>query len=238
MTCPLSVIIPAYNESRRLPATLEQVDAYLGGRFPDAEVVVVDDGSRDGTVDLARAFGASHPRVRVLSYGCNRGKGYAVRVGMLAGVGERLLFSDADMSTPIEEVEKLMARMDQGHDIVIGSRALPESAVEVHQPWYREGMGRGFNVLVQVLAVKGIKDTQCGFKLFSRAAAQDLFSRAEVDRFAFDVELLVLARGRWKVAETPVRWLNSEDTRVSAGRDAARMALDLLFIRARHLLKS
>ena len=206
----LSVVIPAFNEADRLPPTLERVLGHLRGFAGGCEVIVVDDGSRDATVERARAAG-----VTVLCNEVNRGKGYSVRRGMLAARGERRLMTDADLSTPIEDLSRLMAKLEEGYDVAIGSRALPDSNVEVRQPWYRENMGRVFNTLVRLLAVPGLKDTQCGFKLFSAPAAQAAFSRARLDGFSFDVEALFLARRLgFRIAEVPVTWRNDIASRV------------------------
>jgi dolichyl-phosphate beta-glucosyltransferase len=168
----------------------------------------------------------------VLQNGRNRGKGFSVRQGFLRAHGEYLLFSDADLSTPIAEVEKLFAALHQSCDIAIGSRALPGSRIEVHQPWYRERMGQLFNVCVQALTVPGIRDTQCGFKCFSREAAMEICHRMTVERFGFDVEMLHLARRLgYRVCEVPVMWRNSPETRVRVWRDSTSMIGDLLRIR-------
>jgi dolichyl-phosphate beta-glucosyltransferase len=222
----LSVVIPAFNEADRLPPTLERVFTYLRGRDASFEVIVVDDGSRDETVARARAAGAT-----VLPNEVNRGKGYSVRRGMLAARGARRLMTDADLSTPIEDLGRLMAALDGGFDVAIGSRALPDSNVEVHQPWYRENMGRVFNGLVRLLAVPGLKDTQCGFKLFTAEAAQAAFSRALLDGFSFDVEALYLARRHgFRIAEVPVTWRNDAASRVGLW-SGFRAFPDLLRIR-------
>jgi dolichyl-phosphate beta-glucosyltransferase len=223
----LSVVVPALNEEDRLPRTLERIVSHLSRRREGYELVVVDDGSRDRTAELAQAAGAT-----VLRNETNRGKGYAVRRGMLAARGARRLMTDADLSTPIEELDRLCARMDEGHDVVIGSRALPGSRIEVRQPWYRENMGRFFNLFVRALAVPGVTDTQCGFKLFSGAAARDVFSAARLDGFSFDVEVLFLARRKgYRIAEVPVIWRNDAATRVSLLRGFLAFP-DLLRIRA------
>jgi dolichyl-phosphate beta-glucosyltransferase len=223
----LSVVVPALNEEDRLPRTLARIAAHLGRSGAPYEVLVVDDGSRDRTAAQAEAAGAT-----VLRNEANRGKGYAVRRGMLAARGARRLMTDADLSTPIEELDRLAARMDDGHDVVIGSRALPGARIEVHQPWYRENMGRFFNLFVRALAVPGITDTQCGFKLFSAAAARDVFSAARLDGFSFDVEALFLARKKgYRIAEVPVLWRNDAASRVSLLRGFLAFP-DLLRIRA------
>jgi dolichyl-phosphate beta-glucosyltransferase len=170
----------------------------------------------------------------VVRHEVNRGKGAAVRTGMADTRGQYALFSDADLSTPIEEVEKFWPRFDEGYDVVIGSRALPESRIEVHQNILRETMGRFFNALVRLLVVPGIHDTQCGFKMFSRRAVDALFPRCELDGWAFDVELLALARSDGlRIAEVPVRWINSPDTRVRALSASLEMFRDLLRLRRR-----
>ena len=203
-------MIPAYNEATRLPPTLERVRAWLAASGLAHEVLVADDGSTDATAEVARAGGAT-----VLSGGPNRGKGHAVRRGMLAARGRRRLMTDADLSTPIEDVAALMARLDEGYDVAIASRALPGARIEVRQPAYREGMGRVFNLLVRALAVPGIHDTQCGFKLFTAEAAEAAFRPALLDGFSFDVETLYLARRRGlRIAEVPVRWRNDAASRV------------------------
>ena len=224
----LSVVVPAYNEALRLPATLARVEDYLGRLGVAYEIVVVDDGSTDGT-----AARAARERVRVLRHEPNRGKGYAVRRGMLAATGERRLLTDADLSTPIEELAKLQAALDEGYDVAIGSRAIAGARIEVHQPAYREAMGRLFNRLVQVLLLPGLHDTQCGFKLFSAGAAGAAFAPATLDGFSFDVEALYLARQRGlRIAEVPVTWRNDAATRVGLGGGAAAF-VDLLRIRLR-----
>ncbi|HUH01243.1 MAG TPA: dolichyl-phosphate beta-glucosyltransferase, partial [Kofleriaceae bacterium] len=190
----LTVVVPAYNEEARLGPSIARVVAYCEAERPDYEVLVVDDGSSDGTVATARTAAAGNPRVHVLEQDRNRGKGAAVRTGMLAAAGRYVLFSDADLATPIEEVGKLQAALGRGHDIAIASRAMPESDIRTRQHPLRELMGRSFNLMVRLALMGGIKDTQCGFKLFTREAAQDLFGRATVDGFAFDVEILMLAR--------------------------------------------
>ena len=230
----LSLIIPAFNEATRIGDTLQRCDGYFANEKIDAEILVVDDGSTDGTREVARA---ACPHARVLEYGRNRGKGYAVRTGVLASTGALVLFSDADLSTPIEEVRKLQAALDGGADVAIGSRALDGSDLQVRQPLPRELMGRGFNVLVQMFVMQGIRDTQCGFKLMPGALARSLFAEVRLDGFAFDVELLWLARRRrLRIDEVPVVWRHAEASKVSPVTDAARMFVDLLRIRALHWL--
>jgi len=230
----LSVVIPAYNEEARLGATLERAATWLAERRPDHEVIVVDDGSTDGTGTLVRGLSCfGEGDLRLLSYADNRGKGYAVRRGMLAARGARRLFMDADLSTPIGELDKLWAALDSGADVAIGSRGLPDSDLVRRQSPLRERMGKTFNLIVRSLLLGGFSDTQCGFKLFTAAAAEGLFSRATVDGFAFDVEVLLLALDRYDVREIPVVWENSPLSRVSPGRDALQMLRDVVRLRLR-----
>ncbi|MCX7717464.1 MAG: glycosyltransferase family 2 protein [Candidatus Sumerlaeaceae bacterium] len=229
----LSVIIPAYNEEHRLQQSLPVVFDYLRRQPYDWEVLVVDDGSRDATGEVARRLGAGLP-VRVLRNDPNRGKGFSIRRGMMEARGRHRLFSDADLSTPIEELDKFWPVLAGGCGVAIGSRALKESRLEVRQAPYRELMGRAFNLLVQALLLPGIRDTQCGFKIFTAAAAEAVFPHQTLDGFSFDVEILVLARrAGFRVHEVPVRWINSPDTRVHALRDSVKMFTDLLRIRFR-----
>ncbi len=228
----LTVVVPAYNESARISKTLQKIGDYLDGRPGRFEVIVADDGSRDGTPEVAAAARPDDPRLRVLALGRNQGKGAAVRAGVLAARGRRVLFSDADLSTPIEDLEALERALDEGATVAIGSRALRDSRVMVHQPWYRQTMGKGFNLLVQVLALPGIHDSQCGFKLFRHAEAQRLFAAQRLPGFSFDVEILFLAgKFGFRVAEVPVSWYDSPSSRVDPVRDSARMLLDLFRIR-------
>jgi dolichyl-phosphate beta-glucosyltransferase len=229
----LSVVIPAHNEAGRLEYTLRRMVDYLQQAEPRHEIIVVDDGSSDGTAELVRGLSKEWPQLRVIEHVANRGKGAAVRTGMHAARGEQLLFSDADLATPIEEVRKLQAALAEGYDLAIASRAVPGADIREHQHPVRELMGKSFNLLVRLLGLAGFKDTQCGFKLFTREAARDLFQRSTVDHFAFDVEILLLARERFRVAEVPVVWYHVEESKVSPGIDAARMFIDLVRLRLR-----
>lgn len=230
----LAVIIPAYNEDQRILPTLERVRDYLSGQAYTWSVTLVSDGSQDRTVEITEAFAKKNPGFHVLAYAPNRGKGYAVRKGMLEVAGELLLFSDADLAAPIEEVEKLLAHMEQGADVAIGSRPLKESNLEIRQPFYREMLGRAFNFAVQTLAIKGIKDTQCGFKLFTQKAARDIFSRCKLDGFSFDFEALMVARDLgYRIDEVPIRWRHQEGSKVVLMRDGPRMLRDLVKLRLR-----
>lgn len=230
----ISVVIPAYNEERRLPESVRKVAAYMRENPRVREIILVDDGSRDGTAALIRRFARELPGVRGVSYFPNGGKGYAIRRGVLeATPGLAVLITDADLSTPIEDLEKLTAALAD-HDVAIGSRALEASRIGVRQAWYRQMMGKTFNRLMRAITGVPFEDTQCGFKLFSARAAKAVFAEAAVDRFAYDVEALVLAsRLGFSVAEVPVRWNNDADSKVRIVRDSSRMLLDVLRIRRR-----
>ena len=239
MLSSFSVVIPAYNEEARLPRTLERVVQYMGGRTGQGEVLVVNDGSRDRTGEVARELAAacSSPniRIRVLDNPGNRGKGYSVRHGMLEASGDWILFTDADLSAPIEECEKLLAASASasgGCDVAIGSRALDRSLIGVHQSLFRENAGRLFNLCMRALTGLRLADTQCGFKLFRRHAARKIFSRQSIERFGFDVEILFLARKLgFRTVEVPVRWNHAEGTKVSMMADSVNMFLDLWRVR-------
>jgi dolichyl-phosphate beta-glucosyltransferase len=233
----LSVVIPAYNEATRLPATLEKVTRYLATRGMEfAEVLVVDDGSTDDTAAQAETFAAGCANVRVLRNPGNRGKGYAVRHGMLEARGEWRLFTDADLSSPIEEIESLWkAAQSKGADVAIGSRALNRALIFAHQPKYREFAGRFFNLAMRMAVGLPFRDTQCGFKLFSMRAAETAFSRQRLERFGFDVEVLLIARLQgFRIEEVPVKWGHVEGTKVSTW-NGAQSFLDLLVIRLNQL---
>ncbi len=235
----LSVVIPAYNEESRLPATLDRIAEYLRGQSYPYEVIVVSDGSRDSTAAVAQSWRPEGFPLEVVDRKENRGKGYTVREGAARARGERILFSDADLSTPIEEVEKFLPFFRQGYEIVIGSRSLKDSNILVRQPFYRELMGRVFNRLVRILAVPDIADTQCGFKCFSRRAADGIFPRCRIDGFSFDVEILFLARRLGlAVREVPVRWRNAPGSSISPARDSLLMLVDIIRVRVYALLRS
>lgn len=227
----ISIVIPAYDEEKRLPSTLEAVQAYLDRRgFAFSEIVVVDDGSKDATAEVAGRFGRS---VRVLRNPGNRGKGYSVRHGMLEAKGDWILFSDADLSAPIEELDKLER---SGAEVAIGSRALDRSLIGVHQTAFRENAGRLFNLVMRIMTGLPFLDTQCGFKLFSRRAAQEIYRRQLLERFGFDVEVLFIAkRLGYRCAEVPVRWNHVDGSKVGMfqGLDGF---VDLLRVRRNHLL--
>lgn len=234
----ISVVIPAFNEQERLPATLDAVLAHLEqGDWSGFEILVVDDGSTDATRAIAEGFAGRHPQVRVLANPGNRGKGFSVRHGMLRSEGDWVLFTDADLSAPIAELDKLMRAVDEHRaDVAIGSRALDRSLIGVHQSWYREQAGRVFNLMVRLLVGLPFWDTQCGFKLFSARAAREVFRRVRLEGFGFDVEALFIARRLgFRVVEVPVRWNHVEGTKVHLWRDSVRMFLDILRVRLNQL---
>ncbi len=227
----ISVIIPAYNEERRLTSTLESVYTYLKTRGPAFEVLVVDDGSLDHTEDLVQDFAQGKSEVRLLSYHPNRGKGYAVKLGMLSAQCDLLLFNDADGSSPIDQLAYLEKAIADGNDIAIGSRNLPEAGKTVKTKASRKYIGNTFNLIVQSLLLPGIHDTQCGFKLFKRTAARDIFSVTKLDGFAFDVELLYIARLRgYKVREVAINWTNVTGSKVNVMVDSPKMLFDVFSI--------
>lgn len=214
----LSVVIPAYNEERRLPRTLDDVLAYLGSQTYAAEVIVVDDGSADRTGEIARAKNSDRVPVRAIHHpdGRNHGKGAAVRRGMLAATGAFRLFMDADNSTTVDHVEKFWRFLDEGYDLVIGSRDVEGAIVAVHQAWYKEVLGNLGNVIVRLLAVPGIYDTQAGFKLLKANVVEDVFPRLVIDRWGFDIEILAVARSLgYRIKEAPITWLNDPESKVT-----------------------
>ena len=218
MTRAISIVIPAYNEESRLPETLRKIEAYFAtAAWEQHEIIVVDDGSSDSTVAGARAFASEHLNIRILNNPGNRGKGYSVRHGMLDAKFDWCLFSDADLSTPIEELDKLWAAIvREGAQVAIGSRALDRSLVGVHQSAFREASGRFFNAVMRLTIGLPIADTQCGFKLFRRDVAREAFKRQTLERWGFDVEVLFIASHLGnRIAEVPVRWDNAEGSKLS-----------------------
>jgi glycosyltransferase involved in cell wall biosynthesis len=237
----LSVVVPAYNEERRLPRTLETILAYLGRQPYPTELIVADDGSEDDTAALVDRLLDTHPNLHLLRLD-HRGKGYAVRAGALSARGDYVLLCDADLAVPIEEWERLRQRLEAGYDLAIGSRE-GVGARRLGEPWYRHVMGRVFNLIVRLVAVGGFQDTQCGFKALRRPVAEDLFRRVRIYAddapvvqgaavTAYDVELLYLAvRRGYRVAEVPVPWMYGEKSKVDPIRDTLRMLGDILRVR-------
>ena len=231
-TMTYSIVIPAYNEGTRLGRTLERVLAYVQQQRWDAEVIVVNDGSRDDTAGIVTRFAEKNPMVRLVENPGNRGKGYSVRRGMLAARGEVVVFSDADLSSPIEEMPKLLAALHNGADIAIGSRWLRAELQTQRQSVLRQIFGRVFNVLLRLILGLRFADTQCGFKAFTRHAAQTILPLQRIERWGFDPEILFLARKfGFRVQEVPVHWGHSGETRIHPVRDGARMFQEMLNIR-------
>jgi glycosyltransferase involved in cell wall biosynthesis len=231
----LSIVIPAYNEERRLARTLGRIRDFFADEWKhggEVEILVVDDGSTDGTADVARKWMRTMPCLRLLSNEGNRGKGYSVRHGMLAARGRVALFTDADLSAPIEELEKLFAAIGEGNDVAIGSRAIDRTLIKVHQSRFREVAGMIFNAFVKLVTGLSFQDTQCGFKAFRRERSRIIFEQQRVERFGFDPEILFLARRHGlRSVEVPVRWAHDEATRVRVLRDSLQMFAELLYIR-------
>jgi len=227
-----SIVIPAFNEGTRLGPTLEKVLGYVHAQNWDAEIIVVNDGSRDNTADIVRSFAAKDPALRLVENPGNRGKGYSVRNGMLNAHGQIVLFSDADLSSPIEEAPKLFQALEAGADIAIGSRWLRAETQTQRQPLHRQIFGRIFNLMLRVTLGLKFKDTQCGFKAFKRPAVQKIFPLQKTERWGFDPEILFLARKfKFKVEEVPVAWGHSGETRINPVVDGFRMFLEMMHVR-------
>ncbi|MGR3176818.1 MAG: dolichyl-phosphate beta-glucosyltransferase [Candidatus Anammoxibacter sp.] len=234
--CFISVILPAYNEEKRITPTLHTIYDYLSNQNYSFEIILVDDGSTDTTVQLMKNFRSDDKSITVLINDENRGKGYTVRKGMLFANGKYIFFTDADLSTPIEEIEKCLPYLKDNYDIVIGSRSLPDSNIIIHQPWYREKMGKIFNFMVKILLLKGIIDTQCGFKGFKKQAVKTVFNKCVIDGFSFDVETILLARKyNCSIKEIPVIWTNSPLSKVNPVKHSIQMFIDLIAIRINDL---
>lgn len=228
----LSVVIPAYNEEKGIWNSLTIISEYLNGKEYDSEIIVIDDGSNDNTLNLMTEFSQKISEIIILKNNTNRGKGYSVKRGILESNGDTILFTDADISTPIEEVEKLIDWLNKDYPIAIGSRDLPHSQIEKHQVWYREFLGRTFNKIIRAILDLDYCDTQCGFKCFKRDVALEIFNSLQLCGFSFDVEMLFIAKCRGiKVKEVPVRWYNSPESKVRIIRDSSRMLWDILKIR-------
>lgn len=227
-----SIIIPAYNESQRIVATLNRILSYIADEGWDAELIVVNDGSRDDTAEIVRRYVEKNPVMRLVENPGNRGKGYSVRNGMLNARGQILLFSDADLSSPIEDAAKLIQAIDHGADIAIGSRWLQPDMQTERQPWHRQLFGRVFNLILRIVLGLRFKDTQCGFKAFNQKSAETIFPLQRIERWGFDPELVFLAQKHgFRVVEVPVHWAHDEKSTISPLRDGVRMFLEVLKIR-------
>jgi dolichyl-phosphate beta-glucosyltransferase len=230
----LSIVVPAYNEAGRLPGSLRRMREHFDALGEEYEVIVVDDGSSDDTCRASAELAQNWPQLTVLRFEQNRGKGAAVREGMLHARGEHRLFTDADLSTPLDELPRLREKLQGATKVAIASRGLAESQIDVHQRKRREMMGRTYNKLLQLLVLRGIHDSQCGFKVFTAEAAVACFEPLQTRRFGFDAEVLVRAKAcGWRIAEVPVRWHHVEASRVNSVRDSSRMLWDLLRLRVR-----
>jgi len=232
METRLSIIVPLYNETRRIKAGIDGIREYLDQSKVPVEVVLVDDGSRDETAKIARDLIGNDSRFRLVAYTPNQGKGHAVKQGILAAKGEIRLFTDIDLSVPIETADLFIAAIDDGNDVVIGTRRTAQSNVEVHQPKIREMFGEGFRRFARSIFAPEVTDLTCGFKAFKAEAADRIFSHSLIKRWVFDVEIMFLA-SRWKfsIHEIPVTWINSPDTKVNLGLDIARSAVEMAVIR-------
>jgi dolichyl-phosphate beta-glucosyltransferase len=231
----LSVVIPCYNEELRLPRTIQQIERYVGARGDPYELILVDDGSADGTRRVMEEAAARNKSIRIVALPVNRGKGRALAEGVKLSRGDYVLVTDADLSTPIEELPKLEGALAAGAGVAIGSRAIKGSRVELSQPIYRVLMGKAFNIIVQLVLLPGIWDTQCGFKLFRGDIAHDVFAGLTTDGFGYDPEVLYLAKKKGvRIAEVPVVWRNSAPTKVNAIRSSLDMFRHVLRIRFRH----
>lgn len=232
MTPSISIIIPAFNEEDRIIKSIQKIKDYFDEKGYNYEIILSDDGSTDNTVSMCiKTF----PDLRIIKSQKNSGKGAAVKKGMLAGKNDILLFTDADLSTPIYEIEKIIYSLSQGFDVAIGSRALDYQMIKEHQPFYREFMGKIFNKIVQLFVFEGISDTQCGFKAYKKSVAHDIFKRSKINGYSFDVESLYLAKIlNYNIDEIPVEWFNDERSKVNPLTDSLKMLLEIFKIRKLH----
>jgi len=232
----ISVIIPAFNEEKRLPDTIDEIINYFKHLKLTFEIIIIDDGSTDSTKDIILKK-YNFKNINYLRNKINKGKGFSIKKGVLNAKGDLILFTDADLSTPIFEFEKLKEYLNKGYDIAIASRALKFSKIEKHQNILRETMGKIFNLIVRLILLKEYHDTQCGFKLFKSTVAKEIFPKTTIDGFAFDVEILILAKIlKFKVIETPVIWSNSPESKINPIKDSIKMLKDLIKLRKKYLI--
>ncbi len=228
----LSVVLPVFDEALVLEASLSEIEAYLVGLGTSFEIVCVDDGSRDASLEILRRVASEREHLVVAALPVNRGKGAAVRQGMLLARGKRIVFMDADLSTPLDELPAILGALDSGYDVVIGNRRAPGSKIDRHQPWIREVLGKGFTTVTRLLLAPGVHDFTCGFKAFQHEAAQEIFRRSLLDGWAFDAELVVIAQELgFKLAQVPVRWKHEDGTKVRVGSAVVASLLELLRVR-------
>jgi len=235
MLMDISIVIPAYNEEKRIEPTLKSIITYLKDNFDRYEIIIVDDGSEDKTYEIISKYKSNN--IKVLRNEINKGKGYSVKKGILNAKYPLILFTDSDLSTPIEEVKKFIDYINDGYDIVIASRNLKNSKIKVRQPLYRQILGKTFPLLANIIVLKGFKDTQCGFKLFKTDVAKRIVKLQTFEQFSFDVEILVIAKKMgYKIKEAPVVWIDKEGTKVRTFKDGFTMLIDLFKIKYNNVL--
>lgn len=230
----LSIVIPVYNEEKRIHASLSKVVDYVkkNGISDNSEIIVVNDGSLDNTVSVINQFKEDYNFIKLVDYKDNKGKGYAVKKGVLSAKGDYILFMDADLSTPLEEINKVIRFLDMSYDLSIGSRGLKDSKIIIQQPIYRRAMGKIFNLTVRLLLIKKIRDTQCGFKCFKKEVAREIFNQTKINGFCFDVEVLYIAQRKgYRIKEIPVKWYDFPDSKVGIFKDSLKMLIEIFKIK-------
>ena len=232
----ISIIIPAYNEEKRIEPTIKRIIEYIKPKFKNFEIIIVDDGSKDKTIEIISKYQKENKEIKILKNIKNKGKGFSVKKGLLEAKYDLVLFSDSDLATPIEELEKLKEKIEKGYDIAIASRNLKTSNIVVKQPLYRQFLGKLFPYFVQIIAVSGIKDTQCGFKMYKEEIAKEIAKKQTLERFSFDVEQLFIAKKyKYKIAEIGVKWIDKEGSKVNTIKDGIKMLRDLFIIKINNL---
>ena len=230
----LSIVIPVYNEEKRMHVSLSKVVDYVkkNGISDNSEIIVVNDGSLDNTVSVINQFKEDYNFIKLVDYKDNKGKGYAVKKGVLSAKGDYILFMDADLSTPLEEINKVIQFLDMSYDLSIGSRGLKDSKIIIRQPIYRRAMGKIFNLTVRLLLIKKIRDTQCGFKCFKKEIAREIFNQTKISGFCFDVEVLYIAQRKgYRIKEIPVKWYDFPDSKVGIFKDSLKMLIEIFKIK-------